>query len=150
MKRHPQLSLITPECTSLMSAVGVNKPQVSICFYGLRERMNNTHFPPSKIYKLMNWSVMCAWKQQSNFWERVKTSWKTDIWRKMLHSNWCVIWMLVVSLLRLSLYTLAIKWMHDWWLVLLLTAKALLSIKAGWVVTNFWYDSSTLWNMHIN
>jgi transposase len=60
MKRHPQLSLRTPESTSLMRAVGFNKPHVYIFFSRLREIMNKHQFPPSKIYNADETGVSCV------------------------------------------------------------------------------------------
>jgi hypothetical protein len=50
LKRHPDISLRTPESTSLMRGVGFNKPQVDRFFEGLSGLMNKYNFKPSQIY----------------------------------------------------------------------------------------------------
>lgn len=50
MKRHPELALRTPESTSIMRAVGFNKPQVDAFFNKLGELIQKFSFPPSRIY----------------------------------------------------------------------------------------------------
>lgn len=64
MKRHPDLALRTPESTSLMRAVGFNKPQVELFFFNVEKLMNQYHFPPSNIYNCDETGVSCVQKHQ--------------------------------------------------------------------------------------
>ncbi|KAJ8936819.1 hypothetical protein NQ318_015286 [Aromia moschata] len=50
MSRHPDLSLRTPESTSLMRCVGFNRPQVERFFNGLSLLMEKFKFQPYNIY----------------------------------------------------------------------------------------------------
>lgn len=50
MKRHSDLSLRTAESTSLMRAVGFNRPQVERFFEGLENLMQKFNFTPYKIW----------------------------------------------------------------------------------------------------
>ena len=50
MKRHPELALRTPESTSMMRAVGFNKPQVALFFENLRRLLEKYSFPASRIF----------------------------------------------------------------------------------------------------
>lgn len=50
LKRHPEIALRVPESTSMMRAVGFNKPQVDLFFSKLVELMEKHSFPPSRIF----------------------------------------------------------------------------------------------------
>ncbi|XP_036146776.1 uncharacterized protein LOC118646934 [Monomorium pharaonis] len=64
MARHPDLSLRTPESTSMMRAVGFNKLQVDLFFSNLEKLMNQYNFPPSNIYNCDETGVSCVQKHQ--------------------------------------------------------------------------------------
>lgn len=64
MERHPELSLRTPESTSLMRCVGFNKPQVELFFNKLDSLIEKHHFPPSRIYNADETGVSCVHKNQ--------------------------------------------------------------------------------------
>lgn len=49
MQRHPDLSLRAPESTSMMRAVGFNKPQVDLYYDNLEKLLTQYKFPPSNI-----------------------------------------------------------------------------------------------------
>ena len=50
VKRHPEVALRTPESTSVMRAVGFNKPQVDLFFSKLNQLMEKHSFPSSRIF----------------------------------------------------------------------------------------------------
>lgn len=60
MARHPDLSLRTPESTSLMRAVGYNKPQVELFYNNLEKLINQFNFSPSIIYNCDETGVNCV------------------------------------------------------------------------------------------
>lgn len=62
MSRHPDLSLRTPESTSLMRAVGFNKPQVDLFYTNLRKLMEKYKFRASDIYNCDETGVTCVQK----------------------------------------------------------------------------------------
>lgn len=62
MTRHPNLSLRTPESTSLMQAVGFNKPQVERFFENVVNLTNKYNFSPSNIYNRGETGVSCVQK----------------------------------------------------------------------------------------
>jgi len=64
MARHPDLSLRKPESTSLMRAVGFNKPQVELFYNNLEKLMNQFNFLPSNIYNCDETGVSCVQKHQ--------------------------------------------------------------------------------------
>lgn len=64
MHRHPDISLRTPESTSMMRAVGFNKPQVDIFYDNLARLMTQYKFPPSHIYNCDETGVSCVHKHQ--------------------------------------------------------------------------------------
>lgn len=53
MKRHSDLSFRTAESTSLMRAVGFNRPQVERFFEGLENLMQSFNFTPTKFGTVM-------------------------------------------------------------------------------------------------
>ncbi|XP_011858337.1 PREDICTED: uncharacterized protein LOC105555900 [Vollenhovia emeryi] len=58
MARHSDLSLRTPESTSVMRAVGFNKPQVDLFFSNLEKLMNRYNFPPSNILYIISQKIL--------------------------------------------------------------------------------------------
>ncbi|KAJ4432925.1 hypothetical protein ANN_15182 [Periplaneta americana] len=62
MKRHPNLSLQTPESTSLNRSIGFNKPQVNRFFESLTNLMEKYEFTPYKIYNCDETSVTTVQK----------------------------------------------------------------------------------------
>jgi hypothetical protein len=64
MQRHPYISLRAPESTSMMRAVGFNKPQVDIFYNNLEKLMTQYKFPPSNIYNCDETGVSCVHKHQ--------------------------------------------------------------------------------------
>ncbi|KAJ4437385.1 hypothetical protein ANN_17529, partial [Periplaneta americana] len=62
MKRHPNLSLRTPESTSLNRSIGFNKPQVNRFFESLTNLMEKYEFIPYKIYNCGETSVTTVQK----------------------------------------------------------------------------------------
>lgn len=53
MQKHPDISLRAPESTSLMRAVGFNKPQVDMFYDNLEKLMTQYKFPPSTFITVM-------------------------------------------------------------------------------------------------
>lgn len=64
MKRHSDISLRTPESTSMMRAVGFNKPQVDLFYDNLEKLMKQYKFIPSRIYNCDETGVSCVHKHQ--------------------------------------------------------------------------------------
>jgi len=64
MARHPEIALRIPESTSIMRAVGFNKPQVDVFFSNLEKLMNEYKFPPSNIYNCDETGISCVQKHQ--------------------------------------------------------------------------------------
>lgn len=64
MRRHSDISLRTPESTSMMRAVGFNKPQVDLFYDNLERLMTQYKFPPSRIYNCDETGVSCVHKHQ--------------------------------------------------------------------------------------
>lgn len=64
MQRHPDLSLRAPESTSMMRAVGFNKPQVDLYYDNLEKLLTQYKFPPSNIYNCDETGVSCVHKHQ--------------------------------------------------------------------------------------
>ncbi|XP_021696059.1 uncharacterized protein LOC110675412 [Aedes aegypti] len=62
MGRHPDISLRTPESTSLMRAVGFNRPQVDLFYSNLRTLTERYNFRPSNIYNCDETGVTCVQK----------------------------------------------------------------------------------------
>jgi len=59
-ERHPEISLRTPEATSLARATGFNRVQVSKFFQLLRTVLEENSFPPHSIYNMdENGLVLC-------------------------------------------------------------------------------------------
>ncbi|XP_011872753.1 PREDICTED: uncharacterized protein LOC105564741 [Vollenhovia emeryi] len=58
MPRHSDLSLRTPESTSVMRAVGFNKPQVDLFFSNLEKLMNRYNFPSSNILYIISQKIL--------------------------------------------------------------------------------------------
>jgi hypothetical protein len=50
MRRHPELSLKTPESASLQRAVGFNKSQVDRIFYKLEEMQRKYSLPHGRVF----------------------------------------------------------------------------------------------------
>lgn len=63
IKRHPDLSLRRPESTSLMRAVGFNRPQVERFFNNLKDICEKYNFGPSDIYNCDETGVSTVQKQ---------------------------------------------------------------------------------------
>lgn len=63
IKRHPDLSLRRPESTSLMRAVGFNRPQVERLFSNLKDICEKYHFGPSNMYNCDETGVSTVQKQ---------------------------------------------------------------------------------------
>lgn len=63
VKRHPELSLRRPESTSLMRAVGFNRPQVERFFNNLKDICEKYNFGPSDIYNCDETGVSTVQKQ---------------------------------------------------------------------------------------
>ncbi|GBP19771.1 Pogo transposable element with KRAB domain [Eumeta japonica] len=64
MQRHPDISLRTPKLTSMMRAVGFNKPQVDLFYDNLEKLMTQYKFEPSHIYNCDETGVSCVQKHQ--------------------------------------------------------------------------------------
>ncbi|KPJ16902.1 hypothetical protein RR48_13758 [Papilio machaon] len=64
MKRHSDISLRAPESTSMMRAVGFNKPQVDLFYDNLEKLMKQYKFTPSRIYNCDETGVSCVHKHQ--------------------------------------------------------------------------------------
>lgn len=64
MQRHPDLSLRTPESTSMMRAVCFNKPQVDLFYDNIWKLMEKYTFLPSKIYNCDETGVSCVHRHQ--------------------------------------------------------------------------------------
>ncbi|XP_026728373.1 uncharacterized protein LOC113494293 [Trichoplusia ni] len=64
MKKHSDISLRAPESTSMMRAVGFNKPQVDIFYDNLEKLMQQYKFTPSRIYNCDETGVSCVHKHQ--------------------------------------------------------------------------------------
>ncbi|XP_045457552.1 tigger transposable element-derived protein 6-like [Melitaea cinxia] len=64
MQRHPGVSLRVPESTSMMRAVGFNKPQVNIFYDNLEKLMTRYKFPASNIYNCDETGVSCVQKHR--------------------------------------------------------------------------------------
>ncbi|KAJ4436447.1 hypothetical protein ANN_19080 [Periplaneta americana] len=62
MKRHPNLSLRTPELTSLNRSIGFNKPQVNRFFESFTKLMEKYEFTPYIIYNCDETSVTTVQK----------------------------------------------------------------------------------------
>ncbi|KAJ4427599.1 hypothetical protein ANN_25247 [Periplaneta americana] len=62
MNRHPNLSLRTPESTSLNRSIGFNKPEVNRFFKRLTNLMEKYEFTPYKIYNCDETSVTTVQK----------------------------------------------------------------------------------------
>lgn len=62
MGRHPDLSLRTPESTSLMRAVGFNRLQVDLFYSNLRTLTERYNFRPSNIDNCDETGVTCVQK----------------------------------------------------------------------------------------
>lgn len=62
MRRHPDLSLRTPESTSMMRAVGFNKPQVDFYYDNLEKLLTQYKFSPANIYNCDETGVSCVHK----------------------------------------------------------------------------------------
>ncbi|XP_038221604.1 uncharacterized protein LOC119839407 [Zerene cesonia] len=64
MNRHTDISLRAPESTSMMRAVGFNKPQVDLFYDNVEKLMTQFKFPPSRIYNCDETGVSCVHKHQ--------------------------------------------------------------------------------------
>nr|XP_022913979.1 uncharacterized protein LOC111424602 [Onthophagus taurus] len=64
MQKHPDISLKTPESTSMMRAVEFNKPQVDLFYDILEKLMTQYKFQPSNIYNYDETGVSCVYKHQ--------------------------------------------------------------------------------------
>lgn len=64
MQRHPDISLRAPESTSMMRAVGFNKPQVELFYDNLDKLMTLQNFSPCNIYNCDETGVSCVHKHQ--------------------------------------------------------------------------------------
>ncbi|XP_037293571.1 uncharacterized protein LOC119189035 [Manduca sexta] len=64
MKRHSDISLRAPESSSMMRAVGFNKPQVDLFYDNLEKLMKQYKFTPSRIYNCDETGVSCVHKHQ--------------------------------------------------------------------------------------
>lgn len=62
LARHPDISLRTPESTSIMRAVGFNKPQVDLFYSNLQNLLDQYNFRPSNIYNCDETGVTCVQK----------------------------------------------------------------------------------------
>ncbi|XP_066600972.1 uncharacterized protein [Prorops nasuta] len=63
IKRHPEISLRKPESTSIMRAVGFNKPQVDRFFENLKNLYDKFNFGPSNIFNCDETGVSTVHKQ---------------------------------------------------------------------------------------